>query len=57
MKNNLSKSSGMKQNNTMSLIGILIATGVAVLLSPLIPLIILGYIILKFKPTKNKPNH
>lgn len=41
-------------NISMNVVGIIIFTGVAVLLSPLIPVAIIGYFILKLKPKVQK---
>lgn len=41
----------MKQKNSMSLIGIIIFVGIGILLLPLIPFVILGYIFLRLKPS------
>lgn len=38
----------MKKDPSMNLVGIIIATGVLVLLSPLIPVFIVGYLMVRF---------
>jgi hypothetical protein len=44
----------MKDNMFMNTIGIVIAVGVGILLMPLLPLVVLGYFILKMKATNSR---
>lgn len=46
------ESTKMKDNPFMNLVGIIIAAGAFILFLPLLPIIIIGYIFFKLKPSK-----